>query len=179
MKYVALLRGINVGGNNLIKMISLKETFEKNGCTNVVTYINSGNVIFEVDEKNSEKLTRQLEDMLTKTFRYKARIILKSFEQIKQIISNVPSIWKTGNDLRCYISFLMDPVTATDAAKEVEIKEGVDSLKVGLGVLYMTTVMEKRTQSAFSKLMAKKIYQNMTIRNYTTTLKLLALMEQK
>lgn len=178
MKYVALLRGINVGGNNLIKMLALKEAFEKSGFKNVRTLINSGNVIFESDEKDSEKLTKKLEDMLTKTFNYNARVMVRSHEQVKQIVAAVPNEWKTSTDLRCYVGFLAESVT-DDAIKEVGVREGVDSLKVGPGVLYMTTLLSALTKSAFNKLIGKKIYQDMTIRNYNTTKKLLALMEQQ
>ncbi len=178
MKYVALLRGINVGGNNPIKMFALKEAFEKVELKNVLTYINSGNVVFETTETNDEMLMTELESMLTRTFKYKARLILKSYKQVKQIVADAPSLWKTNNDLRCYVAFLKDSITAADAVKEIEVKEGVDSLKAGPGVLYMTTVMKERTKSAFNKLVGKKIYQDMTIRNYNTTQKVLILMEK-
>lgn len=177
MKYVALLRGINVGGNNIIKMLTLKEAFEERGFKNVLTYINSGNVIFESDEEDGEKLTSKIETMLSITFHYKARVIVKSHEQIKHIVANVPKEWKTSIDIRCYVGFLADSVTE-EAIKEVRIKEGVDSLKVEQGVLYMTTVLSALTKSEFNKLTGKKIYQDMTIRNYNTTQKILALMEK-
>lgn len=179
MKYVALLRGINVGGNNLIKMLALKEAFEMIGLKSVITYIQSGNVIFESDEKDSEKLTKKLETMLTKTFAYNARIVVKSHDQVKKIIADVPHEWNTSNDLRCYIAFILEPLTAADAVKEVGIKEGVDSLKVGPDVLYMSTLLSALTKSQFNRLASRKVYKEMTIRNYNTTKKLLALMEQK
>lgn len=60
MKYVAFLRGINVGGNSIVKMLELKEAFIKSGFINVLTYINSGNVIFESDEKDIERIEKKL-----------------------------------------------------------------------------------------------------------------------
>jgi uncharacterized protein (DUF1697 family) len=178
VKYVALLRGINVGGNNLIKMLALKEAFEESGFTNVLTYINSGNVIFESDEKSSEKLTKKLEDMLTTAFSYKARVIVKSHEQIQQVATGVPHDWKTKKNIRCYVGFLAESVT-DEVIKEVGVREGVDSLKVGHGVLYMSSLLNALTKSAFNKLPGKKIYQDMTIRNYNTTQKILSLMDGK
>jgi uncharacterized protein (DUF1697 family) len=178
VKYVALLRGINVGGNNLIKMLALKEAFEEHGYTNVITYINSGNVVFESEEKSSAKITEQLEAMLSKTFNYKARVVVRSHEQIKQIVADVPKEWNTSSDIRCYVGFLADAVTEEEIA-EVKAREGVDSLKVANGVLYMSSLLSALTRSAFNKLPAYKIYQDMTIRNYNTTRKILALMETK
>ncbi len=178
MKYVALLRGINVGGKNIIKMVELKECFERNGFLKVVTYIQSGNVIFESAEKNKRKLTNKLEEMLSNTFTYKARVILKSDEQIKEIIKNVPEEWNKQQDIRCYIGFLSEIIYADEATKEIKVNEKVDSLKSGPGAVYMTTLMSGRTKSAFNKLIGTKIYQEMTIRNFNTTKKILELLEK-
>lgn len=177
MKFVALLRGINVGGNNMVKMTDLKAIFEKSGYTNVLTYINSGNVIFESNETNTKKLSENLEGILSKEFAYKARVHVVSQNQIEAVVRDVPTEWNKRSDIRCYVSFVMDPLTAKSAANEVALREGVDTLKIGPGVLYMTSLMSELTKSAFNKLIGKKIYQNMTIRNYNTTKKLLALME--
>lgn len=178
MKYVALLRGINVGGNNIIKMIALKECFEKNEFTNVVTYIQSGNVIFESDEKNIKKLTDKLEKMLSSTFNYKARVILKSYKQMKEIIKNVPVEWNKKQDIRCYIGFFSEYISAEEAKQEIKVNEKVDSLTVDPGVVYMTTLMSGLTKSAFNKLIGTKVYQEMTIRNFNTSKKILELMEK-
>ena len=177
MKYVAFLRGINVGGNNIIKMLALKEAFEKSGFENVSTFIQSGNVIFESKEKNITKLTEQIESMLSKSFNYKARSIIKSHEQMKQIIKDVPREWNTSDKIRCYMGFLSDVIDAKEGAKEVKLREGVDTLKVAPGVLYMTSVLKEITKSAFTKLIGTPLYKEMTIRNYTTIKKLFAKME--
>lgn len=177
MKYVALLRGINVGGNNIIKMLALKEAFEKVGMTQVLTYIQSGNVIFDTAEKDSAVLTETLETMLSETFGYKARVVVFSHDQLKQVVTKVPSKWKTKTDIRCYVGFLLPPLTPSAAEKEIVINEAVDSLETGPGVIYMTTLMSGLTKSGFGKMIGKKIYQEITIRNFNTTRKLLELME--
>lgn len=178
MKYVALLRGINVGGNNIIKMLALKEAFEKIGMTHVLTFIQSGNVIFESPEKKSDVLTKKLETMLTKTFSYKARIVVFSHEQLKQVVAKAPKDWKTKTDIRCYVGFLLPPMTAADAVKQIVINEAVDILDTGPGVIYMTTLMSGLTKSGFTKMIGTNIYKEMTIRNLNTTRKLLELMEK-
>ncbi len=179
MKYVALIRGINVGGNNLIKMVELKACFEKGGFKNVITYIQSGNVVFEVDEKNNEKIVNKLESALLRTFKVNLRIVVRSYLQLKKVLSGVPGEWRKRDDLRCYIAFVKEPVKASEVVQEVVLKDGIDFVKVGEGVVYMTTLLRGLTKSGFTKLVGKKIYQDITIRNYNTTLKLLALMEQK
>lgn len=178
MKYVALLRGINVGGKNIIKMEHLKACFEQGGLEQVTTYIQSGNVLFASDETNQEKLTSLLEEMVSQTFHYPARIVLRSSIQMQQVITQAPDDWHSRTDLRCNIAFLKEPVTASDALLHIEPKEGIDLVTLGDGVLYFSTVLSGVTQSVLGKLASKKIYQHMTIRNYQTTQKLLALMEQ-
>src|SRR5439155_8357695 len=91
MLYLALLRGINVGGGNIIKMTDLKVCFEGIELENVSTYIQSGNVVFDTPETDSAKLIRTLENALSRTFKpYKARIVLCSHAKLKQIVRKAP-----------------------------------------------------------------------------------------
>lgn len=179
MKYVALLRGINVGGNSLIKMADLKAAFEKSGFTNVRTYINSGNVIFETNENDIQKITHKLETDLSKIFNLKLRIVILSYQQLENVLADIPAAWKKGHDLRCYIAFMKDPITPTDVIKEVQLKEGVDEIKAGKKVLYMSTKLEGLTKSGLTKLITKKIYKELTMRNLNTSQKLLDLMNKE
>lgn len=179
MKYVALLRGINVGGNSIIKMSELKEAYEKAGMNNVKTYINSGNVIFESDEKNPSKLAKNLEIAVSQTFKIDSRTVVVSLPQLKKIKDDVPPEWKRGADLRCYVAFVVDPTTpddVMDVMKEIKIREGIDSVKKGPGVVYMSTRLSGITKTRFTKLAGTKVYKFITIRNYTTAQKLLELM---
>ena len=106
MVYVALLRGINVGGNNIVSMSLLKERFEKMGYKNVTTYINSGNVIFTADGSSIEALTKTIEDALEKKFGFVPAVILRTQKQIQNLIAKDP--FKDVNvtpQTRLYISF--------------------------------------------------------------------------
>jgi uncharacterized protein (DUF1697 family) len=179
MKYVALLRGINVGGNNRIKMEQLRACFEAGGFQQVMTYIQSGNVIFESEDENRERLTREIEESLSQTFNYTARIVLRSYMEIQKVVKEAPDDWNTRTDLRCNVAFIKEPVTAEEAWQEIPPKEGIDVVTLGHGVLYLSTKLSGLTKSALGKLVSKKIYQDMTIRNYTTTQKLLTLMGQQ
>ncbi len=178
MKYVALLRGINVGGNSIIKMVDLKAAFEKAGFKNVATFIQSGNVVFESTSGNAGSITKKLENSLSKRFKLNLRLIVRSHDQLKNILKKVPKTWIKGEDLRRYIAFIKETVTTKDVLKEVELNEGIDFVHPGQGVVYMSTKMSGLTKSRFTKLAAKKIYKDITIRNYNTTQKILALMEK-
>ena len=175
MKYVAFLRGINVGGNSLIKMSALKEAVERAGFENVATYIASGNVIFESDMP-ADTIRDRLEKNLSKVFKLNLKIVLRSQTQLKKALAEVPEVWGKEK-LRCYMAFVREPIAAEDVLKEIQLKEEVDSVKVGPGVVYMTTKLEGITKSGFTKLAGKKIYKEITIRTYNTAQKIFELMK--
>lgn len=158
-------------------MADLKLCFEQNGFQDVLTYIQSGNVIFESDEKSSAKLEKTIETALSKRFNYAAKVMIRSKDEVDRVLEEVPASWKNGEDLRCYIAFIKESLTAQEAKQEIPVKEGVDFLDAGKGVLYMSTILSGLTKSAFGKMIGKKIYQHMTMRNYATTQKIGALME--
>jgi uncharacterized protein (DUF1697 family) len=176
MKYVALLRGINVGGKNAIRMPALKDCLERQAFESVATYIQSGNVVFDTDEKRAAPLARRIEQALSSTFGFDVPIVLQSYAQLKAIVDEAPRRWKRGGDLRRNIAFLRRPLTSTQAIKDVEVREGVDTVTAGSDVLYMSTVMSAVGKSRLNRLVTKEIYRDMTIRSYNTCLKILALM---
>ena len=177
-KYVALLRGINVGGKNLIKMTDLKACFEALAFESVITYIQSGNVLFSTDKSDQARLTIQIEEALSKTFNYKSRVVLRSHKQMKEIVARAPKSF--GNDPATYrydVIFLKAPLTAVEAMKSVTAKEGVDQAFAGQGVLYFSRLISKASQSHLTRIIGMPVYQDMTIRNWNTTSRLLNMME--
>ncbi len=177
MKYTALLRGINVGGNSTVKMSELQETFKNAGFSNVATYINSGNVVFESNKNDVKQLTKEIDLLLQKTF-FAIKTVVLSYEELQHVLEHIPNTWK-NEDLRKYIAFVKNPSKPDDVIKEVQLKDGIDFIEKGPGVVYMSTKMSGLTKSGFPKLISKAIYQDITIRNYNTVEKLFALMEQK
>src|SRR5688572_23883272 len=89
-KYLVLLRGINVGGNNIIKMTDLKACFENMGFKDVVTYIQSGNVLLRSAEKDKSKLTRKLEHGLSERFGYKSRLVVVAHKELRKDVEGAP-----------------------------------------------------------------------------------------
>jgi uncharacterized protein (DUF1697 family) len=176
--YVALLRGINVGGKNLIKMIDLKVCMEVLGFEDVHTYIQSGNVLFSAAGSDRAKLTKQIEGALSTMFNYESRVVVRSRQQMKDIITHAPKGF--GSDPATYrydVIFLKEPLTAAKAMKSVSTKEGVDQAFAGKGVLYFSRLSSRATQSNLTRIISMPVYQSMTIRNWNTTTKLLSLME--
>src|SRR5689334_14329163 len=110
-QYVALLRGINVGGNNIIKMADLKTCFAALGLVDVATYIQSGNVLFAAAEQSSPELAQRIETALSARFGYESRIVLRDHAQLSAIVSDAPAGFGSQPDLYRYdVVFLREPL---------------------------------------------------------------------
>jgi uncharacterized protein (DUF1697 family) len=177
MKYVALLRAINVGGKNLMRMAELRACLEARKFERVSTYIQSGNILFDSDLADALRLTAAIERALSETFNREVPVFLRSQAQMKKVVAGAPNAWKNGAELRKNVAFLRAPLTAKRALPSIAVKEGVDSLDAGEGVVYMTTVLARAAQSSLSKIVGKPIYRDVTVRNFTTCQKILALMD--
>lgn len=176
--HVALLRGINVGGKNIIRMADLRACFEEHGFRGVETYIQSGNVIFEAGERSSRGLAQRIEKMLTSSFDYRASVVLRTRTQLAHIVRSAPAGFGTDPEgYRCDVLFLKEPLTARVALESVRCREGVDEASAGPGAIYFSRVAARASQSWLDKLTALAIYQRMTIRNWNTTTRLLQMME--
>ena len=106
MKYVAFLRGINVGGKNKIKMETLRGVFAALGFENVKTYINSGNVIFETAETADKTPAAEIETAIEKEFALKIKVIVRTIDEIKTVIANNPFDGQFENDKDLHVFFL-------------------------------------------------------------------------
>jgi uncharacterized protein (DUF1697 family) len=176
-RYLALLRGINVGGNNIIRMADLKRCFERLGVADVATFIQSGNVLFTVSGTDPERLTQAVEAALSREFRYTASAVVLSHPMLRDVVRRAPRGF--GGDPARYrydVVFLKPPLTAREALTQVGVKDGVDAVHAGPGVLYFSRLISRATQSRLSRLVQLPIYRSMTIRNWNTTTTLLELM---
>lgn len=174
--YVALLRGINVGGKNLINMPALRECFEAGGFEDVSTYIASGNVLFRA-EGSGRALEARIEKMLTGAFDYKPVAVVRSRAQMRAVVAKAPEGF--GTKPKSYLSdtlFLKAPLTAATAIKQVTVREGVDEAHAGPGVLYFARRTSLASKSHLNKVVALPIYKSMTMRSWTTTTRLVELM---
>jgi len=173
MKFIALIRGINVGGNNIIAMSDLKNAVSKCGYKNVSTYIQSGNIIFESDKNEVCVIAEKLEICILNTFKCNTKVVVLTEKMLQAVVKQAPTNWNKEDNTRKYIAFTIPPVEVNEVVKEITMRGGVDSLKTGKNVLYMSTDLNHLTKSGFNKLASKKIYKSLTIRNYNTVSKLL------
>ena len=178
--YVALLRGINVGGKNLIKMPALKAAFEEAGFGDVATYIQSGNVLFSAPGTRTTELTDRIETLLAEAFNYVPTVVVRNRTQMRAIVDRTPKgFGAEPAKYRYDVVFLKEPLTAKVAMKSLQLKPGVDEAHAGTGVLYLSRLDARATQSRLNKIASSPIYPSVTIRNWNTTTKLLSLMDER
>lgn len=178
--YVALLRGINVGGKNLIKMPELKACFEEDGFEDVATYIQSGNVLFTAPGARTAELTDRIETLLAESFDYIPTVVVRSRKQMRAIVDGAPrGFGGEPAKYRYNVIFLKEPLTAKNAIGSVPTNPAVDTAHAGTSVLYFSNLTAKATQSRLSKIASSPIYPSVTIRNWNTTTKLLSLLDER
>src|SRR5690625_1407128 len=133
--YVALLRGINVGGKNKIDMKLLQQTFQKAGMSNAITYINTGNIIFSYQGSSTIELSRILEKAIHNDFGLQIKVVVRSFNDISQIMRAIPITWKNGKEMKSDVMFLWDEVDDDSVLSDLVIKPNIDTVKYVPGAI--------------------------------------------
>ncbi|MEK5174819.1 DUF1697 domain-containing protein [Heyndrickxia sp. FSL W8-0496] len=177
MVYIALLRGINVGGKNKIDMKVLKQTFEKAGMNDVVTYINTGNIIFSCKGKSQTELSRILEDVIHDDFGLQIKVVVRSLDNVRAIINAIPDTWKNDKDMKSDVMFLWDEIDDESVLKKLVIKPNVDTVKYVPGAILWSVDKKDVTKSGMLKIIGSKLYKQVTIRNVNTARKIYELMQ--
>ena len=115
--YVAMLRGINVGSGKIVRMERLRASFEALGFDDVRTYVQSGNVIFELEQKSATGLSKKIEEKIQRDFGFTVPVLLKTSKEMAQIVSDNPLVKEKGIDhSKLHVTFLSD-VPPTMAVK--------------------------------------------------------------
>ncbi|WP_025716923.1 DUF1697 domain-containing protein [Paenibacillus sp. 1-18] len=177
MIYVALLRGINVGGNNKINMKKLKETFEKAGMSHVTTYINSGNIIFSSEVQSNEELSLQLEQAILEDFSLPIRVIVRNITEIQNIMKALPKEWSNDTQMKSDVLFLWDEINDISVLEKLPLKRGIGNVMYTPGAILFSVSKENVTKSGMTKLVGSSLYKHMTVRNVNTTRQIYKLMQ--
>lgn len=176
MKYVALLRGINVGGNAKVSMQALRQMAEEAGLQNVRTYINSGNLLFESSLKKSD-VTSTLQKALHKTFGWEIALILYTSEEIAAIAKALPQNWSNDTSMKCDVLFLSDEINNEETLSMLRVKEGIDTAQFTPGAILWAIDRKNATKSGLYKIVGTPLYKKMTVRNCNTLRKLNLLLQ--
>ena len=171
--YIALLRGINVGGKNIIKMEMLKQLFLDMSFCDVKTYIQSGNVIFRTQHADTLKLAKKIEEQLLKAFSAEIKTVVLTAAEWRDIVENAPeSFGSEPLKFRYDVWFLLPEFSANECTSTIRLREGVDFLQAGKNVIYTSRLSNEINKSYLKKVNQLPIYKNVTIRNWNTTTKL-------
>ncbi len=175
MKYAAFLRGINVGGKNKIKTETLREICAALGFTNVKTYINSGNVIFETAKTDDVKLAEILENAIEKEFALKIKVIVRTMAEIEKIVENNPFAGQFENEKDLHVFFLDEELQ--DEKRELLLANNNENEQFAVENREIFCLLRG---SVFNSLMgkdyiAKKLKVSATARNWRTVSKILEL----
>ena len=171
MKYVVLLRGINVGNLVKIPMKKLKTLLEEIGSKNVVTYLNSGNAIFE-SSLPAAKLTDLIGKTLEKEFGQKIPILIKTSMDMVNIAKSIPDHWKNDETQQTYIAYLFSDIAKPELINELPVKKQYMEIKYAHDALIWNIKKENYNKSQITKIAGHSSYSKMTTRNANTARKL-------
>lgn len=175
--FVALLRGVNVGGNNMISMSALKESFTTIGFKDVASYINSGNLIFKTKEADARKLEKKIEQMLSKDYQLDSKVVVRSLSEMEKLVKSLPQSW-TDSSWRYNVIFLRHTIDSEKILEDLPATSDVEQIAYRPGTLLWSTQATEYNQTQLAKLASRKIYRDMTVRNLNTTKKLYELMKK-
>ena len=175
--YVALLRGINVGGKNIVSMTSLKESFERCGFEDVSTYINSGNVLFRATETDARKIERTIDRVLARDFGINGRTVVRSRAEMARLVKTMSSTWKADPRLKYNVIFLRHSIDSRRVLAGLTPKPDIEQVVYCPGTLLWSAQISALGRTAMLKLASSPLYQDMTVRGVNTTTKILALMQ--
>ncbi len=176
--FLALLRGINVGGHRKVPKGPLVHCFESLRFQSVRTYIQSGNVLFCTHRGEVKELTEVIETALLEHFTFEIEAVVLSRERFRSVVAAVPPEWGSSelhshNALfmlselppESFLALLPSPLTQ------------YETVAVGPGVIYWSVLKEQQNKTAYAKLSGSTVLRKMTARNHRTVLKLLDLLE--
>lgn len=177
-RFLALLRGINVGGKNVIAKDDLRLCFENLGFTNVRTYIQSGNILFRSEETSARKLTEAIEARLSDRFSYEAQAVILPHRKYKSAVAAAPDGWGTDDDYKHNALFTLSSTTPKKVLSQLAApKSDIETVTPGPGVIFWSASRGHLTKTTIMKLSKERVYQQLTVRNHNTVFKLLDLFD--
>jgi uncharacterized protein (DUF1697 family) len=177
--YIALLRGINVGGNAIMKMADLKIALEKTTLTNVTTYIQSGNILFSAEHTSKNELESLIHDEILHTFDLNVAVVVKTKQEWQDIIENAPAWWGHSTEFKHNLLVLLHSYSADEIMQAIgTLKPDIEMAEAGNGVIYQSISINNFGRTNSGKIASNPIYKHMTIRNFNTSIKLQKLLNE-
>jgi uncharacterized protein (DUF1697 family) len=177
--HVALIRGINVGGNNIVKMADLRERLDAAGVGPSLTYIQSGNVLLRAPGRTEEQVEDVVERVLAEGFGVHTVVVVVTPATLAGAVAAAPPGFAVNTgEYRDDVIFLRRALSVDAAMEVVRLREGVDEVAAGPGVLYFRRSVAQATRSLMGKIVGTPPYAHMTIRNWRTTTTLLRMCQE-
>ncbi len=173
-KYIALLRGINVGGNHKVPMAELRMLFESMGFSAASTYINSGNVVFESAAQPDEATIRRT---LAKHFGFDIEVLVLTAAHVIAIADAIPNEWMNDKEQKTDVAYLFHDVDAPTIMEQLAHKPEIETMMYVPGAVIMNISRKNQTRGSLLKMMGTPLYKQMTIRNVSTARKLAELVQ--
>lgn len=180
MRYIALLRGVNVGGNKKIKMAALRASLTDAGYAHVKTTLASGNVAFDADEETTDTLAAALSEIIENEFGFPVPVIVLQQAILTDFVAQDPfADVVITDDTRLYVTFL--PAAVSESTLDITLPYTVETDDYTILALTDTIVSSiltlsktKRTTDAM-KLLETHFGKHITTRNWNTVQKLVSL----
>lgn len=175
--YIALFRGINVGGNNMLPMKELKRVLEKDGCQDVRTYIQSGNVILTSSITDPAKLARRLSAAILKSHGFEPRVMVLSADELQRAASGNPFAAAVDNPAALHLFFLEASPRSPDLKALEALKTKTEAFALQGAVFYLHTP-DGLGRSKLATRIERSLGVQGTARNWRTVTTLLSMLSQ-
>lgn len=177
--HLALLRGINVSGHNMIKMEVLKTTLEAIGFQNVQTYIQSGNVFVDTEEENPAAVGFKIKQEIFKTLGHEVPVVVIAKADIEACFKNNPFLKEKDIDIKkLYVAFI-STVLRSDSINDLKMSQvKPDEASIDANRIYIKYAVGAGKTRFDQKYIEKKLNVTATIRNWNTVTQLLKLYEE-
>ncbi len=167
-QYIAILRGINVGGNRKILMVDLKNLFKKLGFANVTTYIQSGNVIFEANEKDQKVIAEKISNAILEQYGFEVPTVVITYKELAEAIKLNPFYKKDVDIDRLHLTFLKE--VPSQVIFEGDYKK--DKFKISGKNAFIYCDGKYHESKLTNTFFEKRLQISATTRNWKTVLKL-------
>lgn len=178
MKYVVLLRGINISGKNKISMSELKTILEENGFKSVVTYLNSGNVVLQSDITSKEALSQKIFEIIREKFQLEIPIFVTTEKELEDVLNNSPDWWGTQNkDVYDNLIFILPPTKYEEVYSTIGApSKDIDKIaEYNNHIFWSFDLKNYRKSNWWIKTASTSIKDRITIRTANTIKKVLEL----
>lgn len=172
--FVCFIRGVNVGGNKILKMDALRALCEECGLSGVQTYLQSGNAVFR-SSADRDVITKKIEAGIRKSTGFAAKVILRTADEMREVIEKNPI--RGANPKALLVAFLSGPIDADSRAMLSKLRTGSEQLHFGDRELYLYLPDGIADSKLSNALTEKKLGVNVTARNWTSVNALLELAE--